>query len=470
VPESLPIRVLLIEDEPAKADEIAAACTSAIDSEAAVTVAADDEQATLHLSEEDFDLVVYDLAGGVELFREIGASHPGIPVVICASPSDLGVISELMAAGRREDVFGTDGSEPMVSFHPQDRLDDCIANVQRIIREYAELSAVEISLEEPLELETSETRALQIFARRTGAARAEVTGLSGGLSGAKTVVVDACAAGGMRTAHVVGKLSSVSTIPAAVDGYENAIPDLPAGLGAALAGVVTAGAGNTGAVFYRLADDYRRNWFDCLAESPEDAAEAVRRLHGRFAERYGQAPVEPISGQALRRGVVPDDWLAEAPAEVPDISEIESLELTVRRGIQHGDFHGLNVLVSDTCEPLLIDYDNYAVANCALDPVTLELSALFHRDEGAQAARQGWPDPETAARWFDLDAYVAGCPYPEAIRACRAWAVDAAADERELAATLWAVALRQLCFENTDKALANVMIEAGAAALQELGA
>jgi hypothetical protein len=320
-------------------------------------------------------------------------------------------------------------------------------------------------VEAPDELSSSERRAIQIFARRTGASSAKVSPLSGGLSGVRTVVVDATDFSGMRTAHVVGKLTAVENIPSAVAGYDNAMPYLPAGLGAALAGAVTAGAGDVGGVFFRLADDYRRTYFECLVSAPDDAAAAVRRLHERFADQYERAPVERRSVDVIRKSVVSDEELSTAVAPVPEIADIESVKLDVSRGIQHRDLHGLNVLVSDSNEPLLIDYDNFAPANCALDPVTLELSAVFHRDDRAQRARQGWPAVKHAREWFDLDAYVKDCPYPDAIRACRAWAQDAAASPQELAATLLSVAVRQFWFENTDKELAAAMIQAGRSGL-----
>ncbi len=175
--------------------------------------------------------------------------------------------------------------------------------------------------------------------------------------------------------------------------------------------------------------------------------------------------MESVRIEDLRAGVVPDAEFEAAGVPVPDLGDLAGREIEVARGIQHCDLHGLNVLVSDSNVPLLIDYDNYAARNCALDPVTLELSAIFHRDEGAQEARQGWPSAEQAASWHDLDAYLEGCPYPEAIRACRAWAEDAAAGADELNATLMSVAMRQLCFENTDKDLARALAEAGRARL-----
>ena len=163
----------------------------------------------------------------------------------------------------------------------------------------------------------------------------------------------------------------------------------------------------------------------------------------------------------IRRSIYSDAELAEAVAPVPKIDHLNDVEVQISRGIQHRDLHGLNVLVSDSNEPLLIDYDNYAPANCALDPITLELSTIFHRDEGAQAARGDWPSAEQARAWFDLDAYLEGCPYPEAIRACRAWAEEAAASPGEIAATLVSASIRQFWFDNTDKELAGAMVEAG---------
>lgn len=460
---SFPIRVLVVEGDAETASYLEAACGDATDGEVKTSVAATAEAARALLADGEFDLVVDDLGGSADttLLRTIAGEHPGVPVIVLSGGHPPEVIDDLLAAARQEDIFGTDSPAPMVMLRPREELRECVDVIRTVLGSMAELANVELEAEPPLELETSEARALQIFARRTGAATVRATGLSGGLSGAKTVIVDTADEGGMQTGHVVGKLAPVGSIPGAIDGYEAAIPDLPAGLGAALAGAVTAGAGSVGAVFFRLADDFGRSWFECLGSDPADAAEAVGTLHGRFADRYDEAPVESVRIDELRAGVVEDADFEKAGVPVPDLSDLASRQVEVARGIQHSDLHGLNVLVSDSNAPLLIDYDNYGPANCALDPVTLELSAIFHRDEEAQRARQGWPSAGQAAGWHDLDAYLEGCPYPEAIRACRVWAEDAAASEEEVAATLMSVALRQLCFENTDKDLARALADAG---------
>ncbi len=463
---SFPIRVLLIEDEPDVAELLGTACAEAVGGRVTVAVAADPSAAAAALAESEFDLVVLDVDDAPDLFRSLAREHPGVPLAVIGSAEDPDLINELLAAARREDLFGTETGQPMISFDPRDKVDVCCARIGALLRSTAELAELPLELDGKLELTASQRRAIQIFARRTGATGAKVTPLSGGLSGAVTVIVDAVDGRGMRTAHVVGKLTGIEGIPGAVGGYENAMPYMPAGLGAALAGVVSAGAGDIGAVFFRLADDHERTWFECLATAPGDAAAAVVRLRERFGDHYAHGAPEPQTFGALRRAVVTDDELALAVAPLPDLSRFEGTEIESRPGIQHRDLHGLNVLVGDSGEPLLIDYDNYAPANCALDPLTLETSAFFHRNAGAQEARRGWPTHEQARNWADLDAYLEGCPYPEAIRACRAWAEAAAASPRELSATLLAIGVRQFCFENTDKELARSIVEAGAEGLE----
>jgi aminoglycoside phosphotransferase (APT) family kinase protein len=133
--------------------------------------------------------------------------------------------------------------------------------------------------------------------------------------------------------------------------------------------------------------------------------------------------------------------------------------------MQHGDLHGLNVLVDSRSEPVVIDYGDVKRASPALDPAALELSAVFHPD--AQVARGGWPTEDTIARFRDLDAYLADCPHPNFVRVCRAWAERARASESEWLASVWAYAARQLKYENPTDPLARALTRAAGEALAE---
>jgi hypothetical protein len=132
--------------------------------------------------------------------------------------------------------------------------------------------------------------------------------------------------------------------------------------------------------------------------------------------------------------------------------------------LQHGDLHGENVLVNDACKPVLIDYTDVRRTTGCLDPVTLELSAVFH--PAAQAARRGWPSEDQARSWHDLDAFVAGCPYEAYVRACRAWMMEVASSREEIDAVVIAYCLRQLRFDGCPRSIADALIEQACARLR----
>jgi hypothetical protein len=102
-------------------------------------------------------------------------------------------------------------------------------------------------------------------------------------------------------------------------------------------------------------------------------------------------------------------------------------------------------------------------ANAALDPVTLELSVLYHP---AMIGRlDGWPSLDQARVWRDLDAYCVGCPVEGFVRACRAWAVEVSAGEQEMLASAYAYSMRQVKYRDGASELARAVAEGCYAAL-----
>ena len=91
-----------------------------------------------------------------------------------------------------------------------------------------------------------------------------------------------------------------------------------------------------------------------------------------------------------------------------------------------------------------------------MDPITLELSLLFHPD--SPGAGGAWPTLQDAHVWGDLDAYVACCPFAQFVRECRSWALRAAAGKREVAASAYAYLVRQLKYRDTRKELALALL------------
>jgi hypothetical protein len=126
--------------------------------------------------------------------------------------------------------------------------------------------------------------------------------------------------------------------------------------------------------------------------------------------------------------------------------------------------HGENVLVSPDGSAVIIDYGDVDEGTASLDPITLELSLLFHPKGPLRGG--AWPSHAQAVSWGNLDQYVQGCPAEAFVRECRAWASSAAAGNREVAVTAFSYLMRQLKYGDTDKALALALL-AGAKALYD---
>jgi aminoglycoside phosphotransferase (APT) family kinase protein len=163
-----------------------------------------------------------------------------------------------------------------------------------------------------------------------------------------------------------------------------------------------------------------------------------------------------------RRAVSDSDVIAALSVdELTALRGVETVEVASASCMQHGDLHGLNVLVDSRGEPVVIDYGEVGRANPSLDPVTLELSVIFH----PAAPDVGWLTEADIESFFENGAYVSACPYAEFFRACRAWSATAQTSEEERAATALAYVVRQLKYGNPTAPLARALMRAALARL-----
>ncbi|WP_165421373.1 Ku protein [Bradyrhizobium sp. Leo170] len=139
-----------------------------------------------------------------------------------------------------------------------------------------------------------------------------------------------------------------------------------------------------------------------------------------------------------------------------DIQTVEARQIVAARCCQHGDLHCANIVFDQRGGAMLIDFGDAGLSFASVDPVTLELSTIFH----LQAARlpQGWPSEALLGQWGTLDAYIAGCAFPAFIQACREWALAVAGSPQEVWAVAYAYALRQLKYGDTNKVFARALI------------
>jgi CheY-like chemotaxis protein len=452
-------RLLLVEDDPHEARAIEQSCCPD-PTNVALDVISNGADAENALQKNEYDLVICDLAlpadgrevdpdtaEGLRLFELIREQSQGTPVIILSGHADLHMASGFLQHSRVSDLFGTQTDQPLVQFFPKEDLPDCIDAVQTHIAKTAALDSFELR---GVELPISDQRALKIYGRRQKASLGVVEALDGGLSDAKTLKMSLIDPNGADGGKVVVKLGSLTSVIREASKYETVAARLPVGLGALVLHVVRAGAGKRGALVYQLADEHTRSLFGLIdAREDSEAARVVVRLQERLSVWAASAPEVVRDLAALRRPLVSDMELHQAGTVVP----IErSIEVNVKDAMSHGDMHGLNVLVNNQNEPTLIDYGEVRKANAALDPVTLELSMLYHPAMVGKLA--GWPTEEQASVWYDLDQYCVGCPVEGFVRACRGWAIAVSAGREELLATAYAYSIRQTKYGDNNKALA----------------
>jgi hypothetical protein len=353
----------------------------------------------------------------------------------------------------------------MLACFANEELPECERELAAALNRSANVASLLVTGSGAAELSVSEVRTIQVFAHSFGGSSAEVTGMRGGMSGAKTLRLAVLGEDGQKIALVAAKLSTRDRLLKEVIAYSQWSILLPAKVGVPLSATVDSGAGNQAGAFYALAVDYTRDLFECLAHTPADAVVVVSALRDQLAPVYDNASQIERTVLKLRRDVVFSADARDAEALESTIVALDGHKIVTTDCLQHGDMHGENVLVNAACEPVLIDYGDVRRTTGCLDPVTLELSAVFH--PAAQAARLAWPSEAQAALWNDIDAYVENCPFEDYVRACREWTMSVAATHAEIDAVVLSYCLRQLHFNDCPKSIAAALIEAACTRLAE---
>ena len=400
---------------------------------------------------------------GVSVLGQLREDWAGVPVLaFSAHGTTPGLLQRLLALGREEDFLGTGDSDPLLGFFDKSQLSECLAEIRRMKDGADKLEAIEISRGgAPLEVTPMQRHVIRIFAQRRRAQSAWVSRLGGGLSDAVVLRVELQGPSGEHSAKVVAKLGPISLVVEEKSRYQQLISGtLELGVCPGITDIVIAGASRAGGIFYELAGEYPSTLTD-LIQQP-DAVSVVDRLEQQTSPWRSGAPVTKVRTKKIRRSLIDDAMFHHVASDALDwgqVERIENLNVQSRWCTQHGDLHGLNVLVSKDGEPLLIDFGETARMSAAVDPVTLELSPLFHPDSPVKD--EEWPSVEEAIQWHDLDAYVANSPIAEYVRRCREWTYNrgTSAGDKEVAAVVYAYAARQLKHPRTNRDLAVALIE-----------
>ncbi|WP_404393507.1 response regulator [Humibacillus xanthopallidus] len=453
------MHVLLVEDRPSVIEIFQLACERE-GVRLSVATSLSGAEAVLDKGRINADLAVCDLkiptshggvdeevAHGLSVLRRLQEECPGVPVIVLSAFGTVDVVSDMLLGARQVDLYGDGSERPMLRFWQKANIKGVIQAIGEANEQLRQIDQVELYAPD---LSDAYRRAIRLFARRRAGSVVEYRGLAGGRSGAQTGLVTVRSQGGAQTAHAVGKLTTVSRAVEEKERYRNHIAGrLAAATYTDLSDEVMAGCGSSAGLFYSVADNFGRDIFSVLREDEQAAGAVVRTVSEVFSPWLNGVPWSDRSWLDLRRNLIADEDYEDVTRAYDVVAIHGERRVQTVWTSQHGDLHGANVLVDDSLRPVLIDYGRVGFGPSPLDAVTLELSAFMHPDSPFR--HHDWPSAQDLSRWSDLEAYLAGCPYPTFVRACREWALKVRVGQRDLYCTICAFSLRNLQYGDVDK-------------------
>jgi CheY-like chemotaxis protein len=466
--------ILIVEDEVAFVEAIQQVLRDLSPGNQA-KVARSRDSAFALLEAEFFDIIILDLKiptsdglldtdpqHGFAVFGRAQSITSGTPIFVLTGSSAENFIPHLLGSARQLDVWGEGCTTGTVKFLPKYQFDQLPEKLTSSVRAIDALDDVEVD-RSGVDLTKQDARLIRIFARRYGGARVVVSPLGGGLSGAKVLRLRVTDPQGATIYDAVAKLGSSPVVSDEGNRFERLVARLEARATPRKLVTLEAGAGALAGVFYSLAAGFDETAFQAAGGEIAHATAAVSSVEG-VTKRWSDGINESRrSVREVRRRLLCDAALERLllQFDLAWTAEFESRQIQTRWCCTHGDLHGENVLVARDGSAVIIDYGDVGEGTASLDPVTLELSLLFHPTGPLRPLCVGfgaWPTEAQAVVWGDMDRYVAGCPAEAFVRECRAWALRSAAGRREIAATAYSYLVRQLKYNDSNKDLALALL------------
>lgn len=467
--------VLIVEDEESFTETISRALVE-LSGRLNLKVARSRNSASSLLDTAFFDLVVLDLniptddglfdsdpQHGLAVFTKAQSVTSGTPIFVLTGSSAEDFIPDLLHGTRQVDIWGEGKTVGTVQFLQKYRFDQFPNRLKPLVDAITTLGDVELD-KGSVELSVQDDRLIRIFARKFGGTRVVASILGGGLSGAKVLRLKVTDAQGAPIHDAVAKLGTRADIAEEGRRFDQLVSRLEPRSTPRKLLELDAGAGANAGVFYGLAAGFERTAFAAAPGSVADAASVVATIRACTSRWTDGVQQSRRTIQEVRRLTVSDKTCHELAAKfgLEWLTEFETRQIQTRWCCTHGDLHGENVLLDNYGNAVVIDYGDVGEATASLDPVTLELSLLFHPKgplRNSSIGFAGWPTEAQTRNWGNIDMYVAECALEPFVRQCRDWALGVAAGRREVAATAYAYLLRQLKYEDTNKELAIALLE-----------
>lgn len=409
-----------------------------------------------------WDLVILDLAipasdtepgpeveHGQALFHDLQAVCPGLPIFVLTGSAMTTWGQRLSRFGQNVDLWGSGAPSNTVDYISKEDVETLLSEVERIAAEVTAVNGIRLNFRgRDLDLGAGAERAIRVATRRAGGVAADVVTLGGGLSRARVVRIRMSDERGGRLATVVAKLGTRADISKEIAAYDLHVKRLPLGTFPHKFEVIELGLCGAAAIFYQLAEEYDRTLFDVLSGDATGALAVVPRLRGTLSIWIDAGATRRVPISELREHVV---WPAEFERIVADyslnVSDIEDTMVDCRIGCIHGDLHGGNILVGAIPAHVVIDFGDVGDGPLCLDPLSLEMSVVFHPDGLSKGIVADVP--KYLSSWTNFD----GLPDTEQgrfLRECREWAFDVGVGDLAVLAVAYGYAVRQLRFDTVD--------------------
>jgi CheY-like chemotaxis protein/GNAT superfamily N-acetyltransferase len=471
------MRVLFVEDNKTFADTMESSLRKIVGTSVTVAMSRDSALAALH--DHFFDIIVLDLAiptqddaldnapeHGQTVFYDARRLSPGTPVYILTGSEPDEFALGLARYGNQVDLWGTGQLLANIIYYAKERADELLDELQSLARDIAITDAVTIDTRgRNIELKPEHKRVLQVFTRLHGGVSCLIQRVGGGLSGARTLRISVKD----DQAHVrllcIAKLGGADDVRRESEAFERHVKLLRIGAATPLLNHIHLGLRGFAGIFYALAEGYDETLFDVAAARPVAVAPVIRELRSGMERWPGAGNVRTVKIEEMRRRLLSDAALAQLRAryEIPRIDALEALEVRALDACIHGDLHGGNILVSANGNPVLIDFGDVGPGFTCLDPVTLELSIVFHPDgHNHGLAEKLLP---RIHEWPNIEAYTLDNPLAATIEACRDWAHDQGGSDGAVLAAGYAFAVRQLKYDTVEAEFTLKLIEAIASRL-----
>lgn len=456
------MRILLVEDNKSFADNVIATLRNISDNFSIFNAKGRDSSIAA-IKERFFDLIILDLNiptvddeldGAVDhgqaVFYEAQANCPGTPIYILTGSEPDKFCLDLARHGSKIDLWGTGKEIPGVLYFPKDDANRLVHEVVSLAELLGGTDKITINTRgKNITLSPEQKRTLRIFTRANGGSSCEISRL-GGLSDAIVLRVTVHDFRQNVRALCVAKLGLAEKISKEIQSFESDVKLLKMGAFAPVVKHLNQGLKGFAGVFYSLAEGYDSTLFDAVANDISSVPEIIDQVRSGLERWTAAKKVERVKISRIRQRVLSDSALDDILEKfnLPFVKEIEEIEVDASISCIHGDLHGANILVNPKYIPVLIDFGDVGEGYTCLDPVTLELSMVFHPD-GSALGLAG-PLLKLIERWPDIETYIESNQLKPAIVACRDWAHDVGGGDKAVLAAGYAFGIRQLKYATVD--------------------